>query len=286
MRDIDDEVREIKREIVESRALVIKTNNLTNALSADLKAVAKRQLGFERRTLWNSAAANLLFVVVVIGVVKLAWDARVASVDEETRASKDKVERVDAEMKELQKKLDARTKAESVAAAYYELVRAGRLAEIIDGYEAVRAEPLSRAELAFFTDAVERARNELSLRSYQMGLDHVRTGRWQEAASAFEESRRLRDSAAHSPSAALGLARAYQRLGRQRDAVSLLVPLAEASSDKEILDDAAFLLAQCYVELQAYNDAKTTLRAFLRRFPDSALVNDARTLLAEIARKN
>ena len=286
MRDIDDEVREIKREIVESRALVIKTNNLTNALSADLKAVAKRQLGFERRTLWNSAAANLLFVVVVIGVVKLAWDARVASVDEETKASKDKVERVDTEMKELQKKLDARTKAESAAAAYYELVRAGRLAEIIDGYEAVRAEPLSRAELAFFTDAVERARNDLSLRSYQMGLDHVRTGRFQEAAAAFEESRRLRDNAAHSPSAALGLARAYQRLGRQRDAVGLLVPLAEASSDKEILDDAAYLLAQCYVELQAYNDAKTTLRAFLRRFPDSALVNDARTLLAEIARKN
>jgi len=34
---------------IESRGLVIKTNNLTNALSADIKSIAKRQQGYERR---------------------------------------------------------------------------------------------------------------------------------------------------------------------------------------------------------------------------------------------
>ena len=43
--EVDEELREIKREIIESRGLVIKTNNLTNALSADIKSIAKR---FER----------------------------------------------------------------------------------------------------------------------------------------------------------------------------------------------------------------------------------------------
>jgi hypothetical protein len=38
MRETDEELGEIKREIIESRALVIKTNNLTNALSADVKS--------------------------------------------------------------------------------------------------------------------------------------------------------------------------------------------------------------------------------------------------------
>ena len=37
-RDVDDEFREIKREIIESRGLVIKTHNATNALAADVKA--------------------------------------------------------------------------------------------------------------------------------------------------------------------------------------------------------------------------------------------------------
>ena len=63
--EFDEELRELKREIIETRGLIIKTNNLTNALSADLKSIAKRQQGYERRLNWNSAAAYLVFVVVV-----------------------------------------------------------------------------------------------------------------------------------------------------------------------------------------------------------------------------
>jgi len=57
MHEVDDELRDIKREIIESRGLVIKTNNLTNALSADVKSIAKRQQGYEQRISWNSATA-------------------------------------------------------------------------------------------------------------------------------------------------------------------------------------------------------------------------------------
>src|SRR5690242_12125203 len=108
MDDFDDELRDIKREIVESRGLIIKTNNLTNALAADLKSISKRQIGFERRAFWNSAGANLLFVVVVIGVVKLAWDARIDSVTAETSGSKQKLARVEKELEETKKRGDDR----------------------------------------------------------------------------------------------------------------------------------------------------------------------------------
>jgi len=283
MDDFDDELREIKREIVESRGLVIKTNNLTNALAADLKSIAKRQVGFERRAFWNSASANILFVVVVIGVVKLAWDARVDAVEGETKGAKAKVTTLEGELADVRKRVDDRGRAESAAAAYYELIRADRLQEVIDGFETIRKEPLSRAELAFFGDAALRARAELSIRQYQIGLDHVRTGRWHEAAVALEDSVRLKDAGAHTPSARYNLARAYRKLNRQRDAIPLLTQLSEASLDKEVIDDATFLLAECLIDIQAYNDAKTTLRSFIRRFPDSSYINDARMALADLA---
>ncbi len=82
---------------------------------------------------------------------------------------------------------------------------------MIDGFEAVRQKPLSRAELAFFTDAVEKARAELSIKSYQLGLDHMRTGRWHEAATAFEEAIKQKETAAHTLSARLNLARVPPR---------------------------------------------------------------------------
>src|SRR5262245_4163974 len=286
MDEFDDELREIKREIVESRGLIIKTNNLTNALAADLKSISKRQLGFERRALWNSATANVLFVVVVIGVVKLAWDARVDSVQAETKGARDKIAKVETELKELQQRLDDRARAESAAAAFYELIRAERRQEVIDGFDELRKEPITRAELAFFTDAVERARAELSIKSYQTGLDHMRTGRWHEAAVAFEDAVRQKEAASHTPSARLNLARAYRKLSRQRDAIPILMTLSEASPDREVMDDATFLLAECLLDIQAWNDAKTTLRSFIRRFPDSSFINDARMALADLSLKH
>ena len=84
MREVDDELRDIKREIIESRGLVIKTNNLTNALSADVKSIAKRQQGYERRISWNSATAYIVFVLVVFTAllaglhVLSAWGAYTA----------------------------------------------------------------------------------------------------------------------------------------------------------------------------------------------------------------
>ena len=52
MDEFGNELEEIKREIVESRSLTIKTNNLVNALAADVKSIAKRFQGYERRLTW------------------------------------------------------------------------------------------------------------------------------------------------------------------------------------------------------------------------------------------
>lgn len=282
MDEVGEELRDIKREIIESRGLVIKTNNLTNALAADLKSIGKRQQRFERRAFWNSAAANALFVVVVIAVVKFAWDARVESVERETKRGRERIAKLTEEVRSLQKQAEARARGETAAAAFYELLRADKKRELIDQYESLRKEQLTRAERAFFRDAVAEASAELSLTAYHAGLEHARNARWHEAVLAFEESLRFSPTSSHAPSAQLQLARGYRRLNRQRDAIPILVKLSEASADAEILDDAMYLLAECLIDIQAWNDAKTTLRTFVRRYPKSAYINDAKMALADL----
>ena len=75
---LDDEVRQIKKEIVESRGLIIKTNNLVNALGADIKSIAKRQAGYERRLNWNSGVAIAVIGVLSFVGLKLYFDAQTA----------------------------------------------------------------------------------------------------------------------------------------------------------------------------------------------------------------
>lgn len=282
MDDIDEELTEIKREIVESRGLVIKTNNLTSALAADLRTITKRQQSFERVAFFNSVFVFVLFAAVVIGAVYVAWNARVETMSRETRESKEKVERIQQEIEALKKQQADRAAAESATAAFYELVRAGRRREVIDGYKKLRDMPLSRAEAMFLSDAVEQAKTDLSVESYQAGLEHARGGRWNEATKAFQESISLSTTGSHAPSAEYELARALRRLNRAKEAIPILARLSESSANPEILDDATFLLAESLADIQAYNDARSTYRSFIRRFPDSPLVNDAKMALADL----
>ena len=126
MDEFDEELRELKREIIETRGLIIKTNNLTNALSADLKSIAKRQQGYERRLVWNSATAYVVFVIVVFVALKLAWDARVDAVRAETEQTRQAVERLSRELKDAQKRDEDRAKAEAARSCFLRARSAGQ----------------------------------------------------------------------------------------------------------------------------------------------------------------
>jgi tetratricopeptide (TPR) repeat protein len=269
MHEVDDELREIKREIIESRGLVIKTNNLTNALSADIKSIAKRQQSYERRIGLNSATAYVVFVVVVLVALKVAVDARVDTIENTNKHLHDENARIKQELDGARQREAEREAAELEAAKFYDLYKQGRRLDLIKGWDAMRTKPLSKAEAMFLADAVEKAKSEQSAALYVQGLDSVRLQRWQEAATAFEESLRFDESSPAASLAKLQLASAYRKLHRQKDAIPLLQQLAESTVDREAQDDALELLAWCQTEIEAYNDAKETWRTLLRKFPDS-----------------
>lgn len=282
MHEVDDELRDIKREIVESRGLVIKTNNLTNALSADIKSIAKRQRTYERRISWNSAVAYIVFVLVAFTALKFAWDARVESIKGETEQKTQENERLHKEVQKDEEDKKDRDRAEAKSAQFYELIRQGKKVEVVDGYEAIKKEPLSRAEQAVFADAIGKARNDLAAQMYEQGLDKARVQRWQEAASAYEESLKYKDNSAIASNVKLGLAQAYRKLARPREAIPLLNQISEGATDKELQDDALYELAKSQEDIQTWNEAKNTWRTLIRRFPDSHFTPEAKLYLAQL----
>ncbi len=284
--EVEDEIRELRREVIESRGLVIKTNNLTNALAADLKSIAKRQAGYERRISWNSASAYVVFVLVVLLGVKILWDYRRENLSSQTDGNKGEVETLRKQKGEWEKREEARGRIDQHALHLYELVRGGKRTEFLEQFDATPRDGLTKTELQIFADMAERFRNELALERYSAGLDHARVARWQEAATAFEEALKIKPDATTAPATKLALAQAYHRLQRARDAVPMLQALSEGATDKDIAAIATWELAQVDIDLQAWNDAKATLRTFLKKFPDHARANDARQVLAELQYKH
>ncbi|MES1178583.1 MAG: tetratricopeptide repeat protein [Myxococcales bacterium] len=277
------ELEEIKREIVESRALTIKTNNLVNALAADLKSISKRQQGAERKVVINSATAYVVTIAILLVFVKLTWDIRLETVRGENKETRDQLEAVQKDIKVEQEREELQKRASRQASEFYQLIVQSKRQELIAAYPDVIKLDITPTERAVFDAAVERAKNELSLIAYQTGVDHIRMARWHEAQQAFRESLKYKSDAAHSPQANFQLSRALIQLGLHRDAIPILMQLSEASADKEVMDEATLQLAEAELSIQAWNDAKNTLRAFIRRFPNSPHINDARSKLAEVS---
>ena len=277
------ELEEIKREIVESRALTIKTNNLVNALAADLKSISKRQQGAERKVVFNSATAYVVSIAVLLVFVKLTWDIRLETVRGENKETRDQLEALQKDIKGSQQREEEQKRASRQAAEFYQLIVQNKRQELIAAYPDIIKQDITQTERDVFDSALERAKNELSLIAYQTGVDHIRMGRWHEAQQSFRESLKYKSDAAHSPQANYQLSRALIQLGLHRDAIPILMQLSEASADKEVMDEATLQLAEAELAIQAWNDAKNTLRAFIRRFPNSPHINEARGKLAEVS---
>lgn len=285
MREADEEIREIKKEIIESRGLIIKSNNLTNSLAADIKSIAKRQAAYERRFNWNSAAAYLLFATLSFVGLKLASDARIGEIESDKSGLERQVHELRRELADETRQAEERSQAEAKAAQFYQLIQQQKRQQVVDGFDALAQEKLSPAERAFFRDTVERFRLDLSVAAYQNGLDLMRTGRYAEAAEKFQQSLHLKDQASHVPSVKYQLARALRRLGRQSEAMVYAQQVIDQNIDKDLQDDATLLLAQCAEELGDLDTARDSLRTLLRRWPRSSLAPDARRELRDVNRR-
>ncbi len=282
MRDADDEIREIKTEIIESRGLIIKTNNLTNSLAADIKSIAKRQAGYERRFNWNSAVAYGLFATLSFVGLKLWSDVRINEIESEKEELTREVKQLRRDLAEEIRRGEQREQAEAKATAYYALIRQKELTKVVEGYEEIRKEQLSKAEEEFFRDTEDRFRLELSIAAYQNGLNLMATGRYAEAAESFREAIRQKEEASHIPAVRYNLAKALRDLGRPAEAQVLAKGVLEQNIDKDLQDDAAWLLSQCADDLGNLDDARDALKLLWRRWPRSALVPDALKRLNEL----
>jgi TolA-binding protein len=282
MDDFGEELEEIKREIVESRSLTIKTNNLVNGLSADIHGIGKRQQGYERNLKFSSVGFYGLVVGLVLLGAKVVIDARVDAEQAVAKELRTNLERIEKELKLLEAREETRTVAERRAMEFQDLVTSQNRVEALKRWPEVTRLALTRAERVNFERAVERFRNEMSVIAYNTGLDHIRAERWHEAEKALRSSLENKEDAPHADEARYQLARALRTLGRQREAISLLLDLSEGSTSNEVTDDATLLLGQAQMDIEAWNDAKNTLRNFVRRFPNSPLRFTARDELAKL----
>jgi TolA-binding protein len=280
--DINEEIGEIKKEIVESRSLSIRTNNLMNSLAADIKGIAKKQAGYERRMNINGAVAYVLYTVLIFVGLKLAYDWQVSKIEREKEIMGDREKSMKKELAAMKSQRSARATAEKKIEEFYSMIRDGRKEEAINTYDEVIKFPLTEAEQAIFRDKLNSMRAELSLEKYQQGLELARQKKWKEAEELYRTAIALKEDATHISAVRLDLAVSLRMQGRQKEAIVVLSDLLGTTLDREIADDAMYQLGVCYAEVHKIDEAQKTLKGLIEKFPGSQWIKPSREALASL----
>lgn len=282
--EADHELEEVRREIIESRGLLIKTNNLANSLAADIKAIAKRQAGYERQFTWNSATAYVLFAVLTFVGLKLASDARIREVEHDKESLARQLTAVKAELGEETQRAEERRRAAAAAEAFYTLLERKERELALTRFAGLPMGQLSDVERRVFRERVATFRSELAFEAYLRGLELKRGRRYEDALAAFDRALELDPKAAHLGRLQLARARTFLDSGEKERAFAATKQLVAQDLDREVAADALFLHVQTARAVGADAKAKEAVRQFLRRFPRSEHVQDARKLLRELRR--
>jgi TolA-binding protein len=192
------EFAELRKEVVEARNLVIKTDNQLKNMYAELKRVSDKQDEFARRRFFSSATAYVLFTVLT-GVLFYSLSRADASRASESAAaaearSRDLTQKVEAAQKGEKTRREASDRAARVFEQLGSEKEIAGLSQAMSNAGRIDRAQLSELEAAALDVRVASAREKIAQTSLERGLQAVRhndhaavsteLGRYLEAVSA------------------------------------------------------------------------------------------------------
>jgi tetratricopeptide (TPR) repeat protein len=270
MQPTDEDIREVKKEIVEIRSLVIRTNNLTSALGADLKTVAKKQKTYERRMLWNSAVAYVLFVVLIFVGLKMAYDVRIRKDEERIAELQEEKAELNQKLENAKPQVTTQPRDEAAISALYEFYRNENYEQVLQQWERLRAqkidEDLQPNERTIFRDLVAQAKSLLSFEHFQRGLQAMHEGRLPDAESELRQAITLDRASPYLTRVQYQLTEVLKGEGRCEEAITILQSLIESDLDRDMADDYHLSLADCHERMRQFDKALTLYQQFAEKF--------------------
>ena len=285
--EFEKELSDIRREVIESRNLVIKTDNLLKSLHAELKGVGKRQEEFQKRLWISSAASYLIFAALaVLGAVLVS-----SGMNKFLRRDSERLEKslgeATAQIEKHRRDADSALAASRTANEAYRqmstLSGEDRLTGI-DSLGKVNLAQLSPLERQAVTDRAELLRREIGQAALERGKVAFRKNDMKGAIAELTRFMSLNPSKQESLEASYYLGAAYHQTHRHEQAIPLLSRFVAEERKAKTRDYAQLLLAQSYEQSGKLDQALGTIRDALATYPNSELAPQMRARLGAVKR--
>lgn len=247
--DLNKALDEIRREVIESRNMTIKTDNALKTLHAELKNVSNQQEAFQRRTWFSTGAAYLVFsALCVAGVIALSGAKAAAATSEKERLEK-QVADLEKTVADLKAEASAAQAAEQSAMQVYKMMTTLPGEERLKGIDALAK--LDQSKLDAFTKLAlsERAaslRREVGASILDKGKTAFRKQDWGEAASQLTRFLAMDPPEEDALDASFFLGNSLFQSKKFDEAIKPLARFVDGDRRARTRDFAMVLLSQSY----------------------------------------
>ena len=238
---LEDDISEIKKEIVESHNLIIKTDNLVKSLSVEIRQIQKKQETYERKYIFNSVVAYIVITVVIFVGLYIAFDAKVGVVRREKEIEIENAKKARAEASELQNKLSTRSQQERLADEFLKLKQENREADALKAADQLDLNLLSPLLAQIIRKECDELRTRIAERFYEEGKNHFQESRLEPAIRAFDKVLEIKPPANIVFRAQYLRGHALIRLNRSGLAAEAFLNAAEVDPKNQLVDEITFL---------------------------------------------
>lgn len=263
---------ELKREVIESRNMTIKTDNALKTLLAELKTVSTQQHAFQTRTWFATGVAYLLFTVLcVVGVVAIS-NARVAGANAERERLEKQVAELGTTIDKLKADSSGQQAAEQGALQAYKMMVTLTGEERLKGVDAMAR--LDQTRLSAFARMVlqERStalRREVGQGILEKGKTAFRRNEYADAVTHLTRYLGMEPPDDEAVEASFFLGNAQFQLRRFEEASKALARFVEQDKRSKLRDFAMAMLMQSYDMLGKREESLAVAREAASTYPAS-----------------
>ncbi|WNG46802.1 hypothetical protein F0U60_23780 [Archangium minus] len=281
------ELSEIRKEVIEARNLVIKTDSLLKNLHAEVKAIGKRHEDLQKRQWISSGVAYAIFAALCVAGAVVVTSARSSSAGAERERLEKAVAELTTQLDKARAEQTASQSAQRAAAEVFRLMTTLPGDERLKGVdELVKLDTskLTQLERHALNDKAAQLRREIGDAAFERGKAAFRRN---DMKSTIEEIKRF--VAMNPPQeqlldASFFLGVAYNMEKKHDLAVPQLARFVESDKKAKNRDYAMLLLAQSYQETGELDKAIQTVMDGVAQHPASEFIPQFRGRLATARR--
>ncbi len=167
-----------------TRDVSIKTQQELTGLNVELKQISQRQIMLERRSMFNSAVAYVIFVLLIFSGLYLNFNAKVSTFDAKLESKKRDIAELNRQVTDLKRDLGKWEQWERELLEFERLVREDNKEEAVRRFGSLRT--LSFAGL--LEELIVKFKGEVAREKYERGVQAYDQKSFSQADKLFENS--------------------------------------------------------------------------------------------------